>query len=62
MVLIYYLKSEHHKYEIEFEKHPLPIVPLGLGILCKAGRLFLNIFSGNLFFDVLIIGLLDLLI
>ena len=37
-------------------------MPLGLGISCKAGLLFLNIFSGNLFFDVLIIGLLDLLI
>ena len=36
-------------------------MPLGLGISCKAG-LFLNTFSGNLFFDVLIIGLLDLLI
>ena len=37
-------------------------MPLGLGISCKAGLLFLNIFSGNLFFVVLIIGLLDLLI
>ena len=35
-------------------------MPLGLGISCKAGLLFLNIFSGNLFFDVLIIGLLNL--
>ena len=35
---------------------------LGLGISNNAGFLFLNIFSGNLFFDVLIIGLLDLLI
>ena len=33
-------------------------MPLGLGISCKAGLLCLNIFIGNLFFDVLIIGLL----
>ena len=37
-------------------------MPLGLGISFKAGLLCLNIFIGNLFFDVLIIGLLDLLI
>ena len=37
-------------------------MPLALGISCKAGLLCLNIFSGNLFFDVFIIGLLDLLI
>ena len=38
-------------------------MPLGLGISWKAGGvLFLNIFSGNLFFDVLTIELLDLLI
>ena len=37
-------------------------MPLGLGISRKAGLLFLNNFSGNLFFDVLIIELLDLLI
>ena len=35
---------------------------LGLEISCKAGLLFLDIFSGNLYFNVLIIGLLDLLI
>ena len=47
--------------KIEFEKHPLHILPLGLEISCKA-CFFKNIFSGNLFFDVLITGLLDLLI
>ena len=43
---------------IEFEKHSLHAVPLGLGILFKTGSLFLNIFSSNLFCDVLIIGFL----
>ena len=33
-------------------------MPLGLGISCKAGLLCLNIFSGNLFSDVLIIRLI----
>ena len=37
-------------------------MPLGLGISCKADLLFLNIFSGDLFLDALMIGLLDLLI
>ena len=37
-------------------------MPLGLGISCKVALLCLNVFSGNLFFGVLIIGLLDLLI
>ena len=60
--MIYYLKSKHRKQGIEFKKHALHTVPLGLGISNKAGLLFLNIFRGNLFFDVLIIGLLDLLI
>ena len=32
-------------------------MPLGLGISCKACLLYLNILSGDLFFDVLIIGL-----
>ena len=35
---------------------------LGLEISCKACLLFLNILSGKLFFDILIIELLDLLI
>ena len=56
------MKSKQHKQGIEFEKHPLHTVPLGLGISCKAGVLCLNSFSGTLFFDVLIIGLLDLLV
>ena len=59
---VHNLKNKNHKWGIEFEKQPLRTVPLGLRISCKAGLLFLNIFSGNLFFDVLIIGLLDLLI
>ena len=46
---------------VEFEKQPWHTVSLGLGISCKAGLVCLNIFSGNVFFDVLIIGLLDLL-
>ena len=37
-------------------------MPLGLEISCEASLLCLNIFSGNLFFDILIIRLLDLLI
>ena len=37
-------------------------MPLGLGILCKVSLFLKNIFSGILIFDVLIIGLLDLLI
>ena len=36
-------------------------MPLGLGISRKADLLCLNIFSGSLFFDVLVIRLLDLL-
>ena len=40
-----------------FDKKPLHTVPLWLGILCKAGLIFLSIFSYNLFFDFLIIGL-----
>ena len=31
-------------------------MPLGLVILCKTDPLFLNVFSGDLFFDVFIIG------
>ena len=38
---------------IEFEKHLLHTIPLGLGISCKAWFLFENIFSADLFFDVL---------
>ena len=34
-------------------------MPLGLEISCKAGLLFLNVFSGDPFFDVLIIELLQ---
>ena len=37
-------------------------MPLEFSISNKAGLLFLNIYSANLFFDVLITGLLDLLI
>ena len=38
-------------------------MPLGLGILYKAYLLFFSdIFSRDLFFDVLIVGLLDLFI
>ena len=32
-------------------------MPLGFEILCKKPVLFPNIFSGNLYFDVLFIGL-----
>ena len=39
-------------------KNNLYTLPLGLGISCKACLLCLNIFSGNLFFDILIIGAL----
>ena len=56
-VLIYFLKSKHQKQGNEFEKHPLHTIPLGLRISCKAGLLSLNIFSGNMFFDIFIIGL-----
>ena len=38
------------------EKHPLNTIPLELGVSCKAGLLFLNIFSRGLFFYVLILG------
>ena len=41
-------------------KNNLYTLPLGLGISCKARLLCLNILGGNLFFDILIIGLLDL--
>ena len=41
---------------VEFDKHPLHTMPQGLGISCKA-CLFLNISSGDLYFDALIIGL-----
>ena len=37
---------------VEFEKQPLHTMPLGLGISCKVCLL-----SGDLHFDVLIIGL-----
>ena len=57
-VLIYHLKSKHNKKGTEFEKEPLHTLPLGLGILCKAVLLFLNMFSSNLFFDDSIIELL----
>ena len=42
---------------IEFEKHLLHTMPLGLGILCKSYFLFLKKISGGLFFDVLIVEL-----
>ena len=57
-VSIYYLKSKHNKKGTELEKQPRHTLPLGLGILCKAGLLFLNMFISNLFFDGSIIELL----
>ena len=42
--------------EIEFEKHLLHTLLLGLGILCKVCLLFQKNYSGDLFFDVLIIA------
>ena len=50
-ILFEKLKSEKR---VEFEKHPLHITPLGLGISCKI--FFFNIFSGDLHFDALIKG------
>ena len=40
----------------EFKKHPLPIMPLGIGIHTKP-VFFLNVFSGDLHFESFFIGL-----
>ena len=52
----YYLKSYQHKWGTEFEKHCLHTLPLGFRISCKVCLLFKKNCSGDLFFDVLIIG------
>ena len=44
-VLISFLKRKHNKQWIEFEKHPLHTVHLGLEILCKAGLFFKEYFE-----------------
>ena len=58
--LQYYLKSEHHKQVIQFEKYYLHTLALELEILCKACLLFVNIVSDDRFFHVLIIGLFQI--
>ena len=45
---------------IEFEKHILYTMSLGLGVSCNDCLLFLKIFSGDMFFDVLIIEPLEI--
>ena len=45
---------------IEFQKHLLHTLPLGLGISCKACLLSLKNYSGDLLFDVLILGLFQI--
>ena len=61
-LLIYYLKSWHHKQGIEFEKHILYSLPLRLEISCKVCFLFQKNYSSDLFFDVLIIGFFQIYI
>ena len=39
----YYLKNYYQKLRVEFEKHPLQTVIFGVGILCKACKMFVRV-------------------
>ena len=52
-LLIYHSKSLHRKWGIEFEKHLLHFLPLGLGCSCKACLLFWKIILVTYFWCLL---------
>ena len=52
-LLIYHSKSLHCKWGIEFEKHLLHFLPLGLGCSCKACLLFWKIIVVTYFWCLL---------
>ena len=52
--MIYYLKCQDQKEGDEFEKHPLHYASLGGEFM--QSLLSLNIISGDLYIDILIIG------